>query len=43
MYWVLRYATGVPHLEAHMTRTRGEAFEAYKRRTNLFFPAPPKS
>lgn len=43
MYWVLRYATGVPHLEAHMTRTRGEAFEAYKSRTSLFFPAPPKS
>jgi steroid 5-alpha reductase family enzyme len=43
MYWVLRYATGVPHLERHMERTRGEAFEAYKRRTSLFFPAPPKA
>ncbi len=40
MYWVLRYATGVPHLEAHMARTRGAAFEEYKRRTNLFFPGP---
>lgn len=42
MYWVLRYATGVPHLEAHMERTRGQAFEDYRRRTNLFFPAPPR-
>jgi steroid 5-alpha reductase family enzyme len=43
MYWVLRYATGVPHLEAHMLRTRGAAFTEYQRRTSLFFPAPPKS
>ena len=43
MYWVLRYATGVPHLEAHMARTRGAAFEDYKRRTNLFFPGPRKA
>jgi steroid 5-alpha reductase family enzyme len=43
MYWVLRYATGVPHLEAHMERTRGAAFKNYQRRTSLFFPAPPKS
>lgn len=40
MYWVLRYATGVPHLEAHMSRTRDAAFEEYKRRTNLFFLGP---
>ena len=43
MYWVLRYATGVPHLERHMERARGVAFDAYKRRTSLFFPAPPKT
>lgn len=43
MYWVLRYATGVPHLEAHMARTRGAAFADYQRRTSLFFPAPPKA
>ncbi len=30
MYWVLRYATGVPHLETHMERTRGAAFEEYQ-------------
>ena len=40
MYFVLRYATGVPHLEAHMQRTRGAAFDEYRRRTNLFFPGP---
>jgi steroid 5-alpha reductase family enzyme len=43
MYWVLRYATGVPHLEAHMERTRGAAFAEYQRRTSLFFLAPPRS
>lgn len=42
MYWVLRYATGVPHLEAHMARTRGADFEDYRARTNLFFPGPRK-
>ncbi len=40
MYWVLRYATGVPHLEAHMERTRGEAFMRYRQRTSPFFPMP---
>lgn len=40
MYWVLRYATGVPYLETHMMRTRGAAFEEYQRRTNVFFPGP---
>lgn len=42
MYWVLRYATGVPYLEQHMLRTRGDIFRAYQARTNLFFPGPPK-
>lgn len=40
MYWVLRYATGVPHLERHMERTRGDAFRAHQRRVNVFFPGP---
>ena len=38
MYGVLRYASGVPPLEEHMARTRGEAFRAYQRRTPVFFP-----
>jgi steroid 5-alpha reductase family enzyme len=40
MYWVLRYATGVPHLERHMERTRGDAFRAHQARVNIFFPGP---
>lgn len=41
MYWLLVYVSGIPPLEAHMLRTRGEKFRAYQRRTNAFFPAPP--
>jgi steroid 5-alpha reductase family enzyme len=43
MYWVLRYATGVPHLERHMERTRGDAFRAHQARVNIFFPGPRRS
>ena len=42
MYWTLVYASGIPPLEAHMRRTRPEAFAAYSRRTNAFVPAPPR-
>ncbi len=38
MYWTLRFASGVPPLEAHMAATRGAAFERYKARTPEFFP-----
>jgi steroid 5-alpha reductase family enzyme len=38
MYATLRYASGVPHVEAHMMRTRPEAFRAYAVRTPVFFP-----
>ena len=38
MYWTLRYASGVPPLEAHMLATRGELFRAYQERTPIFFP-----
>lgn len=38
MYWLLVHASGIPPLEAHMLRTRGEAFRAYQRRVNAFFP-----
>ena len=40
IYWTLVYASGIPPLEAHMRRTRPEAFAAYAGRTNAFFPAP---
>jgi steroid 5-alpha reductase family enzyme len=40
MYWLLVYVSGIPPLEEHMLRTRGDKFRAYQRRTNAFFPGP---
>ncbi len=40
MYWVVVHGTGIPHLEAHMLRSRGEAFRRYQERTRIFFPIP---
>jgi steroid 5-alpha reductase family enzyme len=40
MYWVLVHVSGVPPLEAHMLRTRGDAFRAYQQRTRAFLPFP---
>ena len=42
MYWLLVYVSGIPPLEDHMLRTRGIAFRGYQRRTNAFFPQPPR-
>ena len=42
MCWLLVYVSGIPPLEEHMLRSRGEAFRAYQRRTNAFFPWPPR-
>lgn len=42
MYWLLVHASGIPPTEAHMVRSRGEAFRAYQRRVNAFFPGPGK-
>jgi steroid 5-alpha reductase family enzyme len=42
MYWVLAHVSGVPPLEEHMLRSRGEAYRAYQARTSAFFPAPPR-
>lgn len=41
MYWLLVHVSGIPPLEKHMLRSRGEAFRNYQARTNAFFPAPP--
>ena len=41
MYWLLVYVSGIPPLEQHMLRSRGEAFRAYQSRTSAFFPLPP--
>ncbi|MFZ1680023.1 MAG: DUF1295 domain-containing protein [Rhizobiaceae bacterium] len=38
MYALLRHASGVPHLEAHLRRSRPAAFAAYKARVPVFFP-----
>lgn len=43
IYWLLTRVSGIPPLEAHMKRTRPEAFAAYAARTSLFFPRPPKT
>lgn len=40
MYWLLVHVSGIPPLEEHMLRSRGDAFRAYQRRTNAFFPGP---
>jgi steroid 5-alpha reductase family enzyme len=42
IYWLLTQVSGVPLLEAHMRRSRPEAFAAYAARTSAFFPRPPK-
>ena len=41
MYVLLVRVSGIPPLEAHMVRSRGEAYRAYQARTSAFFPRPP--
>lgn len=43
MFWLLRYVSGVPPLEAHMQRKHGGNFLAYQERVSAFFPWPPKT
>ncbi|NKM59378.1 DUF1295 domain-containing protein [Rhizobium anhuiense] len=40
MYWLLVHVSGIPPLEEHMLRSRGEKFRALQIRVNAFFPAP---
>lgn len=42
MHWLLVHVSGVPPLEEHMLRSRGDAYRAYQTRTSVFFPAPPR-
>lgn len=42
MFLVLDRGTGVPPLEAHMAKSRGQAFADYQARVSRFFPAPPR-
>jgi steroid 5-alpha reductase family enzyme len=43
IYWLLNSVSGVPLVEAHMQRTRPQAFAAYAARTSRFFLRPSKS
>ena len=42
MYWLLVHVSGIPPLEAHMLKSRGDAFKSYMARTSAFFPLPPR-
>lgn len=42
MYWLLVHVSGIPPLEDHMLRSRGEKFRALQGRVNAFFPGPRK-
>jgi len=43
MYWLLVHVSGIPPLEAHMLKSRGEKFRAYQARVNAFWPGPPRN
>lgn len=43
IYWLLVHVSGVPPLEEHMLRSRGEKFRALQKRVNAFFPGPRKT
>jgi steroid 5-alpha reductase family enzyme len=42
MYRLLVHVSGIPPLEAHMLRSRGDRYADYQRRVNAFWPGPPK-
>jgi steroid 5-alpha reductase family enzyme len=42
MFYLLRYVSGVPPLEAAMLARRGAAFTDYQARVSAFFPRPPR-
>ncbi|WP_075289458.1 DUF1295 domain-containing protein [Pararhizobium arenae] len=43
MYWLLVHVSGIPPLEEHLLRSRGDKFRAVQRRVNAFFPGPRKN
>ncbi|WP_183876456.1 DUF1295 domain-containing protein [Rhizobium sp. BK491] len=43
MYWLLVHVSGIPPLEEHMLRSRGDKFRALRKRVNAFFPGPRKT
>jgi steroid 5-alpha reductase family enzyme len=42
MFWLLRYGSGVPPLEAAMLKSRGALFSDYQARVSPFVPLPPR-
>ena len=42
MLYLLTRKSGIPPLEDHMARSRGQAWADYKARTSAFFPLPPR-
>lgn len=40
MYWLLVHVSGIPPLEEHMLRSRGDKFRVLQNRVNAFFPGP---
>ena len=42
IYWLLVHVSGIPPLEAHMMRSRPDAFARYRERVPAFFPWPPR-
>ncbi|WP_445678701.1 DUF1295 domain-containing protein [Radicibacter daui] len=40
MYWLLVHVSGIPPLEAHLHRSRGAAFAAYRDSVSAFWPWP---
>jgi steroid 5-alpha reductase family enzyme len=38
MYWLLVHVSGIPFLEQHMLRSRGDAYRAYQKRVAAFVP-----
>lgn len=42
IYWLLVHVSGIPPLEAHMLRSRGDAFRDYQEQVNAFWPWPPR-
>jgi len=43
MYWLLVHVSGIPPLEAHMLRSRGDAFKSYQLSVNAFWLGPAKT
>lgn len=43
MYWLLVHVSGIPPLEAHLQRSRGAAFNAWRDSVSAFWPWPRRS